>query len=51
MTIKDILNNFPMPTKFGTCEYCAWINLCTNILPGFNKPNKCGGPFTYDINK
>lgn len=45
MTKKDILKNFPIPTKFGVCENCAYVDLCTNILPGLNKPNKCGGPF------
>ncbi len=43
MTKKEILKNFPIPTKFGVFEKCAYVDLCTNILPGLNKPNKCGG--------
>lgn len=49
MTKKEILKNFPIPTKFGVCENCAYVDLCTNILPGLNKPNKCGGPFKIII--
>ena len=45
MTKREILKNFPMPTKFGVCENCAYLDSCTKILPGLNKPNKCGGPF------
>jgi len=45
MTKKEILKNFPIPTKFGVCKNCAYVDSCTNILPGLNKPNKCGGPF------
>ena len=45
MTAKEILKNFPIPTEDGVCESCAYIDICDKILPGFNKPNKCGGPF------
>lgn len=46
MTKKEILKNFPTPTKMGVCETCGYVEFCDKILPGFHKPGKCGGPFT-----
>lgn len=48
MTKKEILKNFSFikPEDYGCCFTCAYVDLCTNILPGFIKPNKCGGPFS-----
>lgn len=40
MTKKEIFKNFPIPIKFGVCEYCAYLDSCSKILPGLNKPNK-----------
>ena len=47
MTKKEILKNFSFSvgTENGICESCSYIDMCDKILPGFNKPNKCGGPF------
>ena len=45
MTKEEIIKNFPIPTVIGICEMCEYVNQCDKILPGFNKPGKCGGPF------
>lgn len=45
MTKKELLKNFPKPTFVGVCASCAYVEQCSNILPNFTKPKKCGGPF------
>jgi len=45
MTAKELDKKFPFAGKEGICFNCAYINICDKILPGYNKPGKCGGPF------
>lgn len=52
MTLKEIEKKFPFSGKDGPCKDCAYLNICTSILPGLVKPKKCGGPFVVeDLNK
>lgn len=45
MTKKEILKNFPYCKNCGECSKCTYLDICTNILPGMTKPNKCAGPY------
>ena len=51
MTKEQIKKNFPYNCdehfygKMGVCTLCAYLDTCDKLLPGFIKPNKCGGPF------
>ncbi len=45
MTKKEIEKKFKFSGKDGECSDCEYGDHCDRILPGFNKPGKCGGPF------
>lgn len=45
MTKKEIEKKFKFSGKDGECSGCEYGDHCDKILPGFNKPGKCGGPF------
>lgn len=45
MTRKELQKKFPFAGKDGVCATCEYVASCQNILPGFHKPGKCGGPF------
>ena len=45
MTKKEIEKKFKFSGKDGECSGCEYVDHCDKILPGFNKPGKCGGPF------
>lgn len=45
MTAKELDKKFPFTGKEGICSECAYVNICNKMLPGYNKPGKCGGPF------
>ena len=45
MTKKELDKKFPFSGKDGKCSDCEYTEHCDKILPGFNKPGKCAGPF------
>ena len=45
MTKQELNKKFQFAGKDGVCAGCAYVDFCDKILPGFNKPGKCGGPF------
>lgn len=45
MTKKEIEKKFKFSGKDGECSGCEYGDHCDKILPGLNKPGKCGGPF------
>lgn len=51
MTKEEIIKRFPFNSdehfygKLGVCTLCTYLDTCDKLLPGFIKPNKCGGPF------
>lgn len=51
MTKEEIKKQFPFTCdehcygKMGICTLCSYFETCDKMLPGFIKPNKCGGPF------
>ena len=49
MTKKELDKNFKFAGCNGICSTCEYVSWCDRILPGYNKPGKCGGPF-YKIN-
>ena len=51
MTKKEIEKKFKFSGKDGECSGCEYGDHCDKILPGFNKPGKCGGPFEKDSKK
>lgn len=51
MTKKELDKKFPFSGKDGKCSDCEYTEHCDKILPGFNKPGKCGGPFEKDGKK
>ena len=51
MTKKELDKKFPFSGKDGECSDCEYTEHCDKILPGFNKPGKCGGPFEKDGKK
>lgn len=51
MTKKEIEKKFKFSGKDGECSGCEYGDHCDKILPGFNKPGKCGGPFEKDDEK
>ena len=51
MTKKELDKKFPFSGKDGKCSNCEYTEHCDKILPGFNKPGKCGGPFEKDSKK
>ncbi len=48
MTKKEISKKFKFSGNDGECNGCEYNDHCDKILPGFNKPGKCGGPFHKD---
>lgn len=48
MNKKELDKNFKFAGCNGICSTCAYLNICDKILPGYNKPGKCGGPFYKD---
>ena len=51
MTKKEIEKKFKFSGKDGECSDCEYVDHCDKILPGFNKPGKCDGPFHKDNKK
>ena len=51
MTKKEIEKKFKFSGKDGKCSDCEYVDHCDKILPGFNKPGKCAGPFHKDDEK
>lgn len=49
MTVKELDKKFPFSGKDGICSTCAYVNICTRILPGYNKNKICGGPFYAEV--
>lgn len=48
MTAKELDKKFKFAGKTGLCVDCAYVGHCDKILPGYNMPGKCGGPFNKD---
>lgn len=48
MNKKELDKKFKFAGCNGICSTCAYLNICDKILPGYNKPGKCGGPFYKD---
>lgn len=51
MNKTELDKNFAFAGKDGICAKCAYVNICNMMLPGYNKPGKCGGPFHNDKNE
>ena len=45
MTKEELNKKFAFAGNEGICSTCAYVEFCGKMLPGFNKPRKCGGPF------
>lgn len=51
MTKEEIKKQFPFNYnehfygEMGVCTLCSYFETCDKILPGFIRPQKCGGPF------
>lgn len=44
MTFEEVLK-LGLNSVIGPCELCDNAKTCKNILPGFNKPDTCDGPY------